>query len=614
MGYLARLAQDNRLRLSTLQALIDDVAIDMPADVQEFQQVRGALVTRWARYCPGCLAERGRWRLGWELRFADACPGCGRWLLDTCPACGARQTWRRSALERCPLCGENLLSADSREAPDAMVQLSRALEACAIHGHVPPGVAVLEGLDVEQGVQVVRLLGAYGGWDGSRVPQKILDSDVLENSWAISSVAAEILCAWPAGFHHLLGRLRQRADTQSAGRMRGAFGGLYAAIYRGLKSQAFDFLRHAFEDFIATDWSGAIGRRNRNLDQAVLKRMTWIPPRAARRLYGVSASELGALIRSGAVASLTRRSASGREFRMVRRDDIERSRRNRADYVTLEAAARQLGLKRQRLSRLLPVLCPEACKDAVQGVPWNIPRSWLEGWVGRLSRYPSISPVDAQVFVTLGERLRFGGPNDEEIGRILLALQREAIGDVGVVGGVRLLPSVVLRRVDLGRILDRGAEEADRAWLKVQDVADILAVKQEVAYHWVRKGLLPSHEALEHGRRVRRVSVAELQGFQQRYVLGRDIARGRQTSPRNVMKRLHAAGVKAVSGPGVDDGRQVIFERTAVAGVVPVVAGEAGGTTSPSPATGSVPHNPWPRLEAEMCVAPCPSIPTNRRR
>lgn len=612
MGYLARLAQDNRLRLSTLQALIDDVAIGMPADVQEFQQVRSALITRRARYCPRCLAERGRWRLGWELRFADACPGCGRWLLDTCPACGARQTWRRSALDRCPLCGDSLLCADSREAPDAMVQLSRALEACATHGRVPPGVAVLEGLDVEQGVQVVRLLGAYGSWDGSRVPQKILDSDALENSWAISSVAAEILCAWPAGFHHLLRRLQQRADTQSTGRMRGAFGGLYAAIYRGLKSQAFDFLRHAFEDFIATDWSGAIGRRNRNLDQAILKRMTWIPPRAARRLYGVSASELGALIRSGAVASLTRRSAGGREFRMVRRDDIERSRRNRADYVTLEAAARQLGLKRQRLSRLLPVLCPEACKEAVQGVPWNIPRSWLEGWVGRLSRYPSISPVDAQVYVTLGERLRFGGPNDEEIGRILLALQREAIGDVGVVGRVRLLPSVVLRRVDLGRMLDRGAEEADRAWLKVQDVADILAVKQEVAYHWVRKGLLPSHEALEHGRRVRRVSVAELQAFQQRYVLGRDIARGCQISPREVMKRLHAAGVKAVSGPGVDDGRQVIFERAAVAGVVPVAAGEVGGRASQGSTMESVPNNPSPRLGAQQFGGSSPSLPAHR--
>lgn len=579
MGYLARLAQDNLLTLSTLQALIADLAIDMPADVQEFQQVRGALITRWARYCPRCLAEHGRWRLGWELRFADACSSCGRWLLDTCPACGARQTWRRSALESCPLCGESLLAAESREAPDAVVQLSRALESRAVHRRMPTALAVLDGLDVEQVVQVVRLLGAYGSWDGGRVPQKILDSDALENSWTISTVAAEMLCAWPMGFHHLLDQLQRRADTQSAGRMRGAFGGLYAAIYRGFKSPAFGFLRQAFEDFIAVAWSGAIGRRNRNLDEGILKRMTWIPPRAARRLYGVSASELSRMVEGGAVAALTRHSPGGRAFRMVRKQDVERGRRNRADFVTLETAAKRLGLKRQRLSRLLPVLCPEACKDAVQGVPWNIPRSWLDGWEDRLSGYPSISLVDSTAFVTLGERLRFGGPNDEEIGRIVLGLQRDAIAGVGVAGGERLLPCVVLRQEDLCRLLDRDAEGAERTWLRVQDVADILAVKQEVAYHWVRVGLLPSHEALEHGRRVRRINVADLHAFQQRYVLGRDIARGFQTSPREVVRRLHAAGVQPVSGPGVDDGRQVILERADLVGVLTVAMEEVRSET-----------------------------------
>ena len=564
MGYLARLAQANALSLSALRALINEGAIDVPEDIQGFHSIPGALITRWTRYCPECLRQRPIWRLGWELRFADACAGCGSWLLDCCHACGARQTWRRSALEICSQCGADLGAAMSREAPSAVQQLSQTLEACWISDAAPSPVRILGGVGIQEAVQVVRLLGAYGGWDGGRVPQKVLDADRLDVSWTISTVAAEILCAWPEGFHELLTRLQQQADVHASGRLRGAFGGLYAAIYRGLRAPAFDFLRAAFEEFVAQSWAGALGRRNRRLDASVLARMAWIPARAARGMYAISASELNRLIAGGKVASVTRRSQTGREFQMVRKDDVERSRRKREDFVTLEVAAKQLGLKRQRLSRILPMLCPEAAKDATRGVPWNIPRSWLDGWLHRLARYPEVIAGETTALVTIGDRLRFGGPNDDEIARLVLALQRDEIDGVGVADGTRLLPSVALRRDDVRRMIRQGLPDATGLWVSVQDVAERLSVKQQVAYHWVRVGLLPAQEFQEGGRQVRKVNVADLRAFQQRYVLARDIARKVGNSPKYLVHRLRDAGVTPVSGPGVDLGRQVLFEREAV--------------------------------------------------
>lgn len=564
MGYLARLAQANVLSVSALQTLIDDAVIDVPAELQEFQQIRGALITRWVRYCPQCLGQRKIWRLGWELRFADACAGCGCWLLDTCHVCGARQTWRRSALEFCHQCGADLVATTSREAPNSLQRLSQALEACWTTDAAPSSVRILEGIGIEEAIQVVRLLGAYGGWDGGRVPQKVLDVDRLDVSWTISTVAAEILCAWPDGFHELLGRLQRYADAHASGRLRGAFGGLYAAIYRGLRAPAFEFLRAAFEGFVAQSWTGAIGRRNRRLDTSVLARMTWVPARAARRMFGVSASQLDRLIADGHVVSVTRSSLTGREFQMVRKEDVERGRRNREDFVTLAVAAKHLGLKRQRLSRILPVLCPEAAKDATQGVPWHIPRSWLDAWLDRLAMYTSVIAVDTTSLVTIGERLRFGGANDDEIARIVLALQCDELDGVGVVGSTRAIPSVILRRDDVRRLIDQRVPEGAASWLRVQDVAEILAVKQEVAYYWVRAGLLRSQEFRERGRQVRKVNVADVHAFQQRYVLARDIARKAGISPKHLVRQLRDAGVGPVSGPGIDQGRQVLFEIEAV--------------------------------------------------
>lgn len=253
---------------------------------------------------------------------------------------------------------------------------------------------------------------------------------------------------------------------------------------------------------------------------------------------------------------------------MVRKDDVERSRRNREDFVTLEVAAKQLGLKRQRLSRILPVLCPEASKDARQGVPWNIPRSWLDGWLRRLAQYPAVIAIDETAMVTIGERLRFGGVNDDEIALLVLALQRDEIDGVGVADGTRLLPSVALRRDDVRRLIRQGLPDANYLWLSVQDVAERLSVKQQVAYHWVRVGLLPAQEFQERGRQVRKVNVADLRAFQQRYVLARDIARKVGISPKHLVQQLRDAGVKPVSGAGVDLGRQVLFDAETIAGVV----------------------------------------------
>jgi len=46
----------------------------------------------WSRFCPQCLATDGdRWKVTWRLPWHTTCPTHHGLLVDTCPACGARQ-------------------------------------------------------------------------------------------------------------------------------------------------------------------------------------------------------------------------------------------------------------------------------------------------------------------------------------------------------------------------------------------------------------------------------------------------------------------------------------------------------------------------------------------
>lgn len=92
------------------------------------------------------------------------------------------------------------------------------------------------------------------------------------------------------------------------------------------------------------------------------------------------------------------------------------------------------------------------------------------------------------------------------------------------------------------------------------EVAEAMAVKQEVAYHLVRQGLLHTTTA-ETRRRNQRVAMQQLQEFKAEYVWLRDLAQGAHTSPKHLRALLDQEGIRPISGPDIDGGRQTLFRR-----------------------------------------------------
>jgi hypothetical protein len=438
-------------------------------------------------------------------------------------------------------------------APEAVVLLSRSMERLAL-GLPGCDLPHLQHLSVSQCSRLVRVLGAYGASTPQRSPQKIVGADTMDVSWTISSVAAEVLANWPEGFHAFLAR-QSNQKTAEAGRMPGVFGGFYRALYKGLQEPEFDWVRRAFEDFIAENWTGAIGRRTRRLPQAVLARLAWLPASEAASLLGVSPRRLEHLIESGQVTAKRRTSVAGREFVMVRRQDVLSRQPDVQSNVTLAEAASLLGLKRQRLGRLLTQLCPAAIKLTLQGTPWVIPREWLESWLSRIVSTPVIAEPPPEA-VSLDFLLRYGPLDDQAVAELLNDIAAERIELIGRSQQHTGIAGLLMRR----EIVD-GYRRSGQSGFTAPEAAERLGIKQEVVYALIRAGLLAGEHSVDGRRKAAFISELAMAQFRTNYVLATEIARSLRTSPKAVARALSDDGVEPVAGPSAGNCRQVVYAR-----------------------------------------------------
>jgi DNA-binding transcriptional MerR regulator len=429
-------------------------------------------------------------------------------------------------------------------------------------GSVAAEIGALSRMSPVQCVRLIRLIGSYGTLNGQRKPQKVVGSSSVATSWPISSFAAEVLCNWPDGFHAFLDKLRAEASAHDQGRMNGAFGGFYRALYVALREQAFDWVRDAFEDYVAEHWTGSVGLRNRRLPASILERINWMPSQAAAKQLGVSARRLALLIASGQIKAQNRTTRNGRVYQVVRRSDLAAVRVGSLTEMTLAQAADALGLKRQRLARLLPTVCPAANKAADRGAAWAIPRSWVERWTNTFDGLP-LRAVDARSEVTLDHVLRFWVASDDALARLLLDIESGERRPLGRVAALKGLSSLILGRADSMRYAAK-PDDAIRGWLTVPEAAERLAVKQEVAYALTRLGLIFTNIQRIGRRDVHLVRQRDLDAFQEQYVFARDLATTLRRSPRAVVCALDSLGIQPAAGPNVNGCRQVVYVRASV--------------------------------------------------
>lgn len=578
-GYLLRLAEANCMTVEELTQvgigfdpaclsrhhLLPDQVLDPDlhahvSRIAHLKKVTGRIWNqRFVRFCPLCLADDPTWRVSWELFFHDACPRHGVWLVDQCSSCGQAVKWKRDSLLRCQ-CGSDLREETPGVAPDNLRRLCAALERKLLHASADDSPPPLAGLDVDQTQRLIRYLGTHLDPHANPRPLKLRNAGRLENSWPVSSLAAEIVFHWPEAFHQAWNRLQESCAPREKKGLAGTFHYAYHYLYKGLRESEFDPVREAFERWMAEHWKGGIAGRNRRLPPDLLKNVQWIPGKVAADKLGISPTRLRHLIRAGTIDGEESISTAGRSFIVVRRDQLDRIDAELAGEITMSEAMEMLGIGKIRMQRLLRLLFPNARRTwEKEYLPWRIPRGEVEALLDAVKNLPVVGiPEEHQV--SLGYVFKYWSWSGEEILALVEAVKAGTLQPQSFLDSARGISRWIFDIAQL-RALQRSLDPNRSNWVSIPEMARILGVKQQVAYWLTHHGFVRAEflgRLKNLGSRIRR---DEVERFRQNHIFGREIAAILGRSSAKVMRMLAEHGIYPLRAPN-EPSRMLVYARS----------------------------------------------------
>ena len=510
------------------------------------------------RVCLACLKDSAHLRMAWELAPTAICPDHGAILLDACPSCGKAISWNRSHVCLCHHCGFDFREAEASSAPVNAVRLTRLLLSKA--GLAEDGgegfPAEVRSLPLTDLIQLTLLLGSAGiGLPSGAGHWPCARLSAAEMAGLVDA-AATVLADWPDAFHALLDKRREGAAPGRTG-LEGDFGRFYAALYRDLRGPNLDFVRTALEHYAAGRWAGGVlTRRNRRFHEANQRSSRFASRAEASRHLRVRPETVDDLLNAGILDGIVHRAGSRRATLIDRAAMTERL----TGLIELQEVCRLLRISKAPVKDLIAAghLKPVALSTR---------------------RAPRIRYRRAEVEELLTAILGAAPVQADRGGHISLAgtLRRLSFHHLGLADLVgEILAGVVTVRAlldgkqglaaclfDEGEILAvvNRHKVARGDALTIPEAAERLQLKQQVAYQLVKAGLWPVTRAWESGRAIRLVPAEALAEFKRDCIAAAELAHSIGTSPRSLVEALEAQGVKPITGPGVDDGRQYFFAR-----------------------------------------------------
>ena len=245
------------------------------------------------------------------------------------------------------------------------------------------------------------------------------------------------------------------------------------------------------------------------------------------------------------------------------------------------AARKMLGLTKARLSSSLPRLFPEARKVEGRTNHWAISRSSIYALLESCG-CPLIANVGSGQ-VSLDHVLRYWACSNSEAAEVLSAIRAQTIKPIGQLPNKVGLGKLIFMEDEVRHVINETRTIEPNHW-SVPQVAEMLNIKQEVAYFLVRQGLLESNSEVI-GRRESAVVTREgLNAFRTKYVFARDLAKLHRTNSRSLQARLAEINIQPVTSPLAGKCRQIIYEQTlALIRLFPMSANHASPMMAISP-------------------------------
>lgn len=517
---------------------------------------------KWhSRYCPYCLDESLQWKWEWELTLFTCCPRHGVELVERCPGCDKKLTWRRQSLATCD-CGASITSAETKPASQPERQLVEVFYEKLYK--LPTKRAHLSELSLEQLNRVVFMIGAYAKNNGRRFSQKISNLYDIDVARPLMHSAANVLMSWPQKFYSLLASLRKarEIDIQDQ-RLSKRFGFFYHYVYRNLKEPEYSFLLQAFEEYISRTWRGALADRNSRLSPDMRRRHIWVPIGAMAKELKTTKRKLQLLINDGRIESHVSKTHAGRSLICVSRQQIVEMRTALDNVLDLQQTSRLLGLTKSRATQLMHGKVIESIfQPKGSGTSrWGIPHQHVAALVSLGSALPVIAENERPDLVSLAHALRYLLREKYLFPALILGVIREDITPTALSDSLNGLPGWLFNRSALIRWISEQRRVGMQDFISVPDAARKLGIRQEAAYHFIHTSQL--RYMLHHDRHHVLIYEKDLEEFASKFVFSHELRAKFDLLPAYFVPRLLASGIRPVSGPGMDAGQIFLFSRDA---------------------------------------------------
>ena len=398
--------------------------------------------------------------------------------------------------------------------------------------------------------RLVRYLGLFASQIRPAHPGQIADLHRMPTAQALIVGTADLLDTWPSRLHVLMAALQASAPASPS--VRRTFSPLYRVLYEDLSDPGFQFLRDGFENYLREHWWGLVCKRNK-----LLKRQTISDhPRLSLPQMAVAAGVPKSVVRHLVQAELVFASSallpSGRQSRTFHLNDHVRIQAATDSSVSIQQAAQLVALPERRLRELIAsgVVTPLISRFKNQHASaWLIPKSEID----RLHVRPSGPATDAGIAVR--NVLKYWRLRDKEGVELIKAVIAQQLISQGESLHAVALGMAILNPVETRRWL-HSYRAALEEGLSVDQAAQAMRIKQQVAYDLVRLGLLTTtqHESLGH-----RIFTSDIERFHATYISLADHARAMHRAPRALLRELTFA---PVCGPAIDGTRQYFYRRS----------------------------------------------------
>jgi hypothetical protein len=350
-------------------------------------------------------------------------------------------------------------------------------------------------------------------------------------------------------FHKLLDRMRRFPLKGGTAQLLGeAFPGLLLKMRRQLTRNEYERFFSYIDLYLRTQADSKVAILYRGTKEAE----AGSAKRCARNL-NVRPENIPRLLLQHGIMPKVRLAASGRKMLAIGPSDLRQAQRFISATVTKKAIARSFGLSAPRQNELIKAGLIRVLGSKVNG------QSVADLFQRIASAAENVPVSDIDDVLPLNEALRTLVPipmtstifDAMLSGLIPVLVGNEKSGCFGIEISRRHVLSVIEK-----------AREACNDYFTIPEAAAVLGLKQEVAYHLVNRKLIAVAYRRVGRRKARYVARSEIERFTGAVESLAKAAERKGVAKQRALQWAKAQGIRIISGPEVDGGRQYFVERS----------------------------------------------------